>query len=139
MQNFKKLPLLVLGFTLASAIVAYADQVQFFADFFTEKPGAEDRYNVVCGAPTSIYAFMEEEGPFFDNIFQVKIKCKAPKQSGTEKSFADFASDNISVDNCVQAQVEFNCAGSSTFCDDDYFGEITCDGESIDAEQVQDR
>jgi hypothetical protein len=145
MRVMKKLGALVLGLSLVGGTVAYGDSWETYGDFYTEKAGAEDRVTVTCNEPTGIYAFLADTGPYLDNIFKVKIKCKKPKESGTQRDIADYwfygalISENISVSNCSQAQVEFQCAGDSPYCDDDYFGEITCDGTGITVDQVQDR
>ena len=140
MRVMKKLATLALGFTLVGGTTAYADTAVVDQNFFTNEQGAEDRFIVRCGAPTDLCAFVDDVGPFNDNVFYVHLKCKSPKQSGTERSTAPAggSTDEVCVSNCSKAQLEFGCAIDSPFCDDNYHGEITCYGESIDVQQTQD-
>jgi hypothetical protein len=96
---------------------------------------------VRCSDPTEICLWAKDNGPFDDNVFYVKLKCKSPKQSGTQRSTAPAggSTDTVCVSNCDKAQFEIGCAIDSPYCDDDYYGQVSCYYEYIDVEQKQDQ
>jgi hypothetical protein len=136
----KKLATLALGFTLVGGTSAYADTEVIFGDFH-EGPGAEDRYTVRCGAPTELCASVDSIGFFDDNILEITLKCKSPKQSGTQRStlYPPDPSDTICVYDCSKAQLNISCTTDSEFCDEDYEALVECVGESIDVQQTRDQ
>jgi hypothetical protein len=135
MRVVKQLAMLVLGFALVGGAVAYADFDFVFGDFNQTSP--VDKFKVTCGGVTEICAFIEDDGPFNDNIFGVNIKCIVPKQSPTFRDVAVPGGDaEACVSNCSKAKVELRCDKSSFFCDDDYFAVFDCDEEDITVEQT---
>ena len=138
MRIVKQLVMLALGFALVGGEIAYADFDFVFGDFaFGTQTPPVDKFKVTCGGVTEICAFIEDDGPFNDNIFGVNIKCIVPKQSPTFRDVAPPGGDaEACVSNCSKAKVELRCDKSSFFCDDDYFAVFNCDGEDITVEQT---
>jgi hypothetical protein len=130
--------MLVLGFALVGGAVAYADFEEVEGDFAggNQKPPV-DKFKVTCSAQTEICVYIEDDGPFFDNVFSVHVKCIVPKQSPTVRDVAPQGQDaEACVSYCAKAKVEIRCEKNSPFCDDDYFAVFDCAWGSIAVEQT---